>query len=58
MPQCLQKTFKNDLKIAANGQFHATYRRREPSYVTVRPRGLQVKIQFFYIWQNFVDIFF
>ena len=44
MPQCVQNTFKNDLKMAANGQFRATYRRREPAYVTVRPRDLQVKI--------------
>ena len=43
--------------MAANGQFRATYRRREPAYVTVRPRGRQVKMQFFYIWQNFVEIF-
>ena len=44
MPQCVQNTFKNDLKMTANGQFRATYRRREPAYVSVRPRGLQVKI--------------
>ena len=58
MPQCVQNTFKNDLKMAASGQFHATYRRREPAYVTVRPRGLQVKIQSFSIWQNFVEFFY
>ena len=57
MPQCVQNTFQNDLKMAANGQFRATYRRREPAYVTVRPRGLRVKIQAFYIWQNFVEFF-
>ena len=57
MPQCVQNTFKNDLKMAANGQFRATYWRREPAYVSVRPRGLQVKIQSFYIWQNFLEFF-
>ena len=25
MPQCVQNTFKNDLKMAANGQYHAAY---------------------------------
>ena len=58
MPQCVQNTFKNDLKMVANGQFRATYRRREPAYVNVRPRGLQVKMQSSYIWQNFVEIFY
>ena len=58
MPQCVQNAFKNDLKMVANGQFRTTYRRREPAYQTVRPRGLQVKIQSFYIWQNFVDFFY
>ena len=57
MPQCMQNTFKNDLKMSANDQFRATHLRREPAYVTVRPRGLQVKMQSFYIWQNFVEIF-
>ena len=55
MPQCTQNTFKNDLKMAANGQFRAAYRRREPAYVSVGPRGLEAKIQSFYVWQNFVD---
>ena len=51
MPQCVQNTFKNDLKMAANGQVRATCRNQ-------RPRGLQVKIQSFYIWQNFVEFFY
>ena len=58
MPQCVQNTFKNDLQMAANGQCCAAYRRREPAYVSVRPRGLEAKIQSFYIWQNFVEICF
>ena len=52
MPQCVENTFKNDLKMAPNGQFRAAYRRREPA--SVRPRGLDAKIQSFYIWQNTV----
>ena len=35
MPQCVQNTFKNHLKMAANGQFRAAYRRREPAYISV-----------------------
>ena len=57
MPQCVQNTFKNDLKMATNGQFRAIYRRREQAYVTVRPRGLQVKNQCFYIRPNFGEFF-
>ena len=41
MHQGVQNTFKNDLKMAANGQFRAAYRRQEPAYVSVRPRGLE-----------------
>ena len=44
--------------MAANGQFRAANRRREPAYVSVRPRGLETKIQSYYIWENFVETFF
>ena len=30
MPQCVQNTYKNDLKMAANGQVRATYHWGEP----------------------------
>ena len=58
MPKCVQNSFKNEPKIAANGQFRAAYQRLEPAYLSVRPRGLQAKIQSFYIWQNLVETFF
>ena len=57
MHQNVQNTSKNDLKMAENGQFHAAYRRQEPAYVSVRPRGLEAKILSFYIWQNVVELF-
>ena len=60
MPQCVQNTFKNDLKMAANGQFRAAHRRREAAYLSVRPRGLQAKIQSFIydktLWKFFYTL--
>ena len=44
--------------MAANGQLRAAYRRQEPAYAFVRPRGLEAKIQSFYIWQNVFGITF
>ena len=35
MSHCVQNTFKNDLKMAANWQFPAAYRRWEPASVCV-----------------------
>ena len=58
MPQCVQNTFKNDIKMAANGQFRAAYRRRESAYVSVRPCGLEAKIQSFIHMTNPCVTFF
>ena len=46
MPQCGQNTFKNDLKMARNGQFRAAYRGREPAKVSISNGSLAASGQY------------